>query len=250
MKKFSLGRKDKDKSDDSEDVSRSRLFGSKKKKESPPPTSRSPYQQPTTVTPVPLGNPYTKAPPPSSSNPYAASASPQMKDPYAQPRDPYANPKGLQSQGNAPVGSSSSTQPPAYDHGSGFRPGQEKSPVPQGGYGGGPRFNNVGGPGVTAGYGSNPYGQESSQTSSRPGGYGGLGNVQSQDDIDAGRDALFGGAKERVQKQQQTQNVLPPDNGDPYTANSEAPSGSSHGYGGYADRQLTVCGIHFKRYSN
>jgi len=256
MKKFGLGRKDKDKSDDSEDASRSRLFGSRKKKESPPPTSRSPYQQPITVPSASAGNPYAKASTPASGNPYATSATSQMKDPYAQSKEPYANPsqgmRGLQPQGDAfGRASSSSTQPPAYDAplgSSGFRPGNEKSPVPQGGYGGGPGFNNGGRQGVPAGYGSNPYGQESSQSSSRPGGYGGLGNVQSQDDIDAGREALFGGAKERVQQQQQQQQQiqggLPPDNRDPYTANSEEPGSLSHGYGGYADRQLTVRSTH------
>jgi len=186
MKKFGIGRKDKDKADDSEDTNRSRLFGSKKKKEPSQPASESPYTQPVSA---------------SKGNPYAQSASSSKGDPYAAQSNP---------------------QPPAYDPylaPPGPKLGNEKSPVPIGGYGGPSR----------------------GEPSTRPGGYGGLGPVQSQDDLDAGREALFGGAKSRVEKQQQIQGALPPDNGDAYTSNAVTQESSAgHGYGGYGERQLTV----------
>lgn len=72
---------------------------------------------------------------------------------------------------------------------------------------------------------------------SRAGGYGGLGTAPEED-----RDNLFGGAKDRAQKQsqQQTGSGAPP----PYDEMREGENGyggpSAPDYGAYGDRQLTA----------
>lgn len=101
---------------------------------------------------------------------------------------------------------------------------------------------------MQSGYGGNQYGEGSAQAPARVGGYGGLGHLQTQDELAAGKEALFGGAKERVQKQEQQQSHgdLPPGDDDLYTSNAQGPSSTLQGYGAYGahgDRQLTVPNI-------
>lgn len=97
--------------------------------------------------------------------------------------------------------------------------------------------------GASSGYGgADRYGAESSQASAGsrygPGGYGGLGAAPVPDE---NKNALFGGAKERVQKQEQQQMGYgqPP----PYEENAQDGGyGGSSGpsYAAYGDRQLTA----------
>lgn len=163
---FGLSKKDKEKEKSRDDgESRSSLFGSRSKS--------------------------SKATP--SANPYAVQSS--TPDPYAsRPADPY----GSKSEGNL-----NAQQPPSYDgRSSSFR--NDKSPVPPGGYGGGPsRFGGQGNYAQQGGYGSTPYGGEQS-AATRPGGYGGLGRTNSNETMgtDAGRAALFGDAPQRQLQQQ------------------------------------------------
>jgi protein transport protein SEC9 len=190
-----------------------------------------------------------------STNPYAASS----PDPYAQ---------------RAP--------PPAYTSGLPSGPGalrnqqrQEKSPVPPGGYmndgsrgnsygssGGGGGGGDGGGYGAGGGayggqgaYGGNRYGDVNggAAATSRPGrqgGYGGLGPSSSMDqDSQAGRDALFGGAAKRAQAAAAAPAPKQPSDqgGSTWGGGGEEGGygggyggGSNQGYGAYADRQLTA----------
>ena len=201
MKKFGLGKKKDDASQD-DDKQRSALFGGRKNK-------------------------------PQSTNPYANL--PTSADAYNQAKANAGVP-GYTQRAKSPA-------PPAPQPNGGY-PDEKK-----GGYGGmndGPSRNGGGyGPdryGAQGGYGADRYGGGTSQAENGDskygaGGYGGLGPA-----TDDSRDALFGGAKERVQKQtnQQMGYGQPP----PY---EEGQSGDqSGGYGGgsnheaYGDRQLTA----------
>lgn len=195
----------KDKATDGdEDSARSALFGSRKGKASPAPDS--------------------------SKNPYAA--------PAGASADPYAK-SNMQGGYGAPPSYASGGQDASMDR---FR--QEKSPVPQGGYGGAPQpragYGGSGAYGGQSGYGDDRYGQEQQQPASRygPGGYGGLGRSNSGETMntDAGRNELFGNAPQRHQKQQEQ------GYGGSGTAGGTAygESGEPGGYGAYQDRQLTA----------
>jgi len=176
-----------------------------------------------------------------SVNPYAQSAS--SNDPYGaqsgQGPPPYQN--------GPPLGSKFGTSGIDQDR---YR--QEKSPVPPGGYGNAPRFQPQGNYGSQSGYGAteNPYGQQrdSAPGPMRQGGYGGMGGDMDQPD-QGSRNALFGDAPNRYQKQQQTQQnqQLPPDNSqdDPYGASGSSRMPGTYGdegqgYGAYGDRELTA----------
>ncbi len=212
MKKFGFGKKPEEAADDS---SRNALFGSRSSKPKAPATN----------------------------NPYAVDAA--RPDPYAQGGSSYG--------GMAP--------PPAYDGAmNDYR--RDKSPVPPGGYG----SSTGGGYGASSGYenqgygggGSNRYGTgagpESGGSAPRrgPGGYGGLGRSNSQENMstDAGREALFGNAPQRSK---QPQGLPPGPNGQPRGGQGGAPGGygsgygeqgqgqgQGQGYGAYGDRQLTA----------
>ena len=195
--------------------------------------------------PAPATSPY--AVPQQSSDPYAS----RNNNPYATQNgmnDPYA-PKSQSSLTQPPTSSFGSLSlnsqpggPPAYNRGPSPQPNRyEKSPVPPGGYGGGPsRYQNSGSYGQTGGYGSDPYGNQQ-QSRYGAGGYGGLGRSNSQDttSTDAGRNALFGDAATRAAQSQSTAQQY--SGGDSSYANT----GGSGGYDSYnnppdPDRELTA----------
>lgn len=219
MKKFGLSKKDKGAEDAADESSRSRLFG-KSKNKGPAPASDNPYAQA----------------PPSGADPYARAGPAPSVSSYAPSTASYAS-------------SSASKPPPSYTPGYGAPPDndvrREKSPVPPGGYGGGnPRPGFSQGYGSMSGYGSDPYGQPSNELAPpRAGGYGGLGRSSSRETMqtDAGRDALFGDARERAQKQQAQQQTPPP--GQPGRAEDPTNYGAGDPgdmYNRYQDRQLTA----------
>lgn len=92
--------------------------------------------------------------------------------------------------------------------------------------------------GNQGGYGADRFGNAGGASTSRygPGGYGGLGSTDPNDPTAADRDALFGGARDRVQQQQQ--NGPPP----PYSEPNNAYGGGSNEYNTstYQERQLTA----------
>ena len=218
MKKLGIGRK-KDGDDDS---NRRALFGGRSK---------------------------DKSPAPSTTNPYANL--PSQADAYNQAKARAGVPGYAQAQrGSSPA------PPPAQQGGmNGGYPDEKKS----GGYGDEKKVGGSGGVsdaasrngvgygadryGASGGYGADRYGTESSQGAgpgSRygSGGYGGLGAAPVADD---NRDALFGGAKERLQKQEEQRMGYgqPP----PYEeGGQEGEYGGSSGpsYEAYGDRQLTA----------
>lgn len=224
MKRFGIGGK-KDKGDEgNEESNRNRLFSrsSKPKTSSPAPASSNPYSAPQSTG----GNPYA-APPQNGGNPYAAAPKTASSNPYAQSSKQELGGYGSQEIRRTP---SSSTQPPAYDP-TGYG----------GGSGGSSRYNNPGEFGAPRGYGGDRFGDSGSKASSiATGGYGGLGRTNSQETMgtEAGRDALFGGAKERYQQRQQ-QGTLPPEE-DPNRGFGGSSGGFNEGYGNHQDRQLTV----------
>lgn len=217
------------------DSQKANLFGSRgSNRGSPAPSSNNPYA----AAPSSSNNPYANQ---SSNNPYASQNG--MNDPYA----PKSN-SNLTQPPTSSFGSLSlnSDAPPNYDRGPSAQPNRyEKSPVPPGGYGGGPRYQNAGSYGQTGGYGSDPYGngQQQQQQQSRygAGGYGGLGRTNSHDTMgtDAGRNALFGDAASRAAQQQQQPNAY--GGGDNSYANSGGYGASDlpGGYGSAPDRELT-----------
>lgn len=91
----------------------------------------------------------------------------------------------------------------------------------------------------------NGNGGRSAAQSRGAGGYGGLGRVASNDTLStqAGRDALFGDARERHQKKE-TGNGFPGDNKQPsgeyYNQDAADAGPSKPGYGAYSDKQLTA----------
>lgn len=190
------------KSDDGDDdSSRRALFGSRSKNKSPAPPA-NPYAKP-----IPI-DPYTRA---------------KMYTGVA------ALPADEKQLGANNLKSSISAPPPGPPAG-GDIPGDNKF---QSGY----APNSYGNQG---GYGGNQYGGGASSASKYgPGGYGGLGAVDPNDPGagDANRDALFGGARERVQQQQPNGGPPPP-----YTEGAPAYGGGSNAYttSTYQERTMTA----------
>ncbi len=229
MKKFGFKKKDSE----GDDSNRSALFGSRSAKKS--------------------------SAAPASSNPYAQTSYPP--DPYTQAKI------------NAGIGASPNGQGRANpDRGGGYAGrdgaayGSDDKGRAMNGVGSGVDSKNGGGPttgsygeggygadryGNQSGYGANRYGAgagSSAAGGSRygPGGYGGMGGINTYNTVaaDDDRNALFSGAKDR-QKQatQQPSNGRPPPytEGDGYDAGqSGVHNGENQGYGAYEDRQLTA----------
>ena len=220
MKKLGIGKK-KDGDDDS---NRRALFGGRSKDKSPAPSTNNPY-----------------ANLPTQADAYNQAKARAGVPGYAQPqRGPSPAPPPAQQGGYGGINGGYPDEKKSIGY------GDEKR---DGGYGGmnGNASRNGGGYGAdrygaSSGYGADRYGAESSQASAGsrygPGGYGGLGGPPVPDE---NKDALFGGAKDRVQKQEQQQMGYgqPP----PYeeTAQEGGYGGSSGpSYGAYGDRQLTA----------
>ncbi|OOF99500.1 hypothetical protein ASPCADRAFT_203277 [Aspergillus carbonarius ITEM 5010] len=151
-------------------------------------------------------------------------------NPYAKPipTDPYTKAK-IQA-GVAPLPAGEQPPPPANSSGAHNIPGDHKHQ----GYAPN-RYGNQGG------YGSDRFGGGgAAPAASRygPGGYGGLGSADPNDPADGNRDALFGGARERVQQQQQAGGAPPP----PYSEGSAPYGGGSNDYNTstYQERNLTA----------
>ena len=223
MKKLGLGRK---KDDGDNDSNRSALFGGRK--------SKSPNPQTT--------NPYANLP--SQADAYNQAKARAGVPGYAQ-RGPSPQPPSAQQGG---YGGMNGGYP---DDKKGSPYGDEKKSGGYGGMGNGPPRNGGGYQpdryGAQSGYGADKYESGGSQAEgggSRygPGGYGGLGRTTSNTTAttDDNRDALFGGAKDRVQKQSQQQMGYgaPP----PYEEGQSGGYGESSGptYQAYGDRQLTA----------
>ncbi|KAK5161637.1 hypothetical protein LTR04_003978 [Oleoguttula sp. CCFEE 6159] len=163
-------------------------------------------------------------------------------NPYAQPPSNSGSPDPHAARPPSIAPSVASTLPPPYGSSASFQqPRRDKSPVPPGGYGAAQAA--YGGQGA---YGGNRYGDNGASNTRGPGGYGGLGRRASQDTMttDAGREALFGDAPQRIQQQRQIQTQLPPENGETgsagYSDQSGANGSQDQGYGAYQDRQLTA----------
>ena len=206
MKRFGIGKKG-----DDEDTNKSKLFGSSK--------SRSLNQ--------------------TAANPYAVSQ-PDLGDHYSQPSPSNFYPN-KQYAGSM---TSSTTQLPLYSPGPSSQQsaGGDRYLQPVASRGG---YSNQGSYGNQSGYGAPIY--QDQRPTRRSGGYGGLGRTHSDEttNTDAGRDALFGGARERYQQQQQQQQAsqLPPE--EQYGANGHGANSfnADSGYGGYDqghNRQLTA----------
>lgn len=159
--------------------------------------------------PAPPANPYAK---PIPTNPYTKAKIEAGVAPLPASQQPVAGDKSPVATATAPIAAPAG--PPA-----GYAPN---------------KYGNQGG------YGTDRFGGGGGGASSRPGGYGGLGS-DPNDPGDANRDALFGGARERVQQQQPG---APP----PYEEGGNAAGGAYGGYGGgsndynnvYQERQLTA----------
>ncbi len=224
MKKLGLGKK-KDEGD--EEKQRSSLFGGRSKNKSTNPQTTNPY-----------------ANLPTQADAYNQAKANAGVPGYTQ-RGPSSAPPPAQQGSN---GGTNGGYPDEKKGGYTGFPSEKKS----GGYGGmneGPPRNGSafsgGGFGAQSGYGSDKYGASDSQPQvggSRygSGGYGGLGPATNSPDDN--RDALFGGAKERVQKQT-NQNV---GDGQPPPYDEGQLGSQSGGYGGgssyeaYGDRRLTA----------
>ncbi|MCJ1283684.1 Protein transport protein S9 plasma membrane t-SNARE [Xylographa opegraphella] len=220
MRKFGFGKK----ADNDDAANRSALFGSKSKSKSPAP-SVNPYAQPSLPP-----DPYTQA----KQKVYA----PPEKNGYA-----------TQDRGNDRYGGDNKggmSDPYGSNNGNGNRYGAAPGGSNGGGYGA-DRY------GAHGGYGADRYGTTASAPSQAggsrygAGGYGGLGGVSAYDDkADDNRDALFGGAKERLQQKNPPQAGYgqPP----PYDEGGQASnypdassSSSSHPYNAqHEDRQLSA----------
>lgn len=199
-----------------------------------------------------FGRSKDKSPAPPTNNPYANL--PTQADAYNQAKARAGVPGYAQAQrGPSPA-------PPSAQHGRyGGMNGGGSDEKKSGGYGDEKKTEGYGGMddpaprngggygadryGASSGYGADRHGAESSQAGGAgsrygPGGYGGLGATPVQDE---NKDALFGGAKERVGKQEQQQMGYgqPP----PYEeGGQEGGYGGSSGptYEAYGDRQLTA----------
>lgn len=209
-------------------------FGKKKDKEKGRDNSPAPY----VADPVAQKDPYAL-----DTNKYAhyggkPSAYEQAKQTYAPPGSSAA---GQRQQGyGGPPSAAASARAPSYG-----TPSMNGSPPPA--YGA-DRYSNAGSTyegkqeTTSNGYGGRPQGGSSRGA----GGYGGLGRVNSNDTLStqAGKDALFGDAKDRAAKKEQG-NGFPGDNKQPtgeYYATG-TPSGGPSGqpsYGAYQDRNLTA----------
>lgn len=211
-------KKNKDGDDDS---NRNALFGGRGKSKSPAPPSSNPYAQ-AAIPP----DPYTRAkmnagvsqgpsqtyqgPPQPSQGGYGGMSQPSQSRGYGQQPSAYGGQSG------------------GYGDKYGGPPGDNKI---QGGYAP-DRYANQGAYGG-ASSGGNPYGAPQASGVARAGGYGGLGRTASYETTpDDNRDALFGGAGERLAQRQQQG---PPD----YAYQSQDQSGADTSYGAYGDRQLT-----------
>lgn len=204
-----FGKKSDDKGEDSK---RSALFGGRSKNsKSPSPQSQNPY-----------------ANLPSQSDAYTQAKSRAGVPGYSQPSSTSTPPPGYAGAGAASAGGS--RYPDEKKSANGYGPDKYGA---QGGYGG-DRYGSDRGAGPS---------QAAAPASSRSGGYGGLGPAPAQQDDN--RNALFGGAKERVQKQHQQQmgyGPPPP----PYEDGSPQAGGGDYGgpprpdYQAYGDRQLTA----------
>lgn len=218
MGRFGLGKKD----DGDEESSRSKLFGGRSKTKSPNPQTTNPY-----------------ANLPTQADAYNAAKAKAGVPGYAQRGPSPAPPPPSGSYGRANGGYPNDMKSGGYGGTNGGPPEEKKSA----GYGA-EKY------GAQSGYGADRYGSGSSSlqpdagaSSSRygPGGYGGLGRAPSSSmtDADDNRDALFGGAKERVQKrtdQQMGYGQPPPyEEGQPGGYGESGPS-----YEAYGDRQLTA----------
>jgi hypothetical protein len=229
MKKFGFGKKD-----GGDDSNRLALFGSKSKSKSPAP-SANPYAVPAGV-PI---DPYTQA----KINAYTPKTSLPEKNGYDQPKAG-GNPYGVDNKGAAGdrYGAPNSGAD-RYGAGSGSYSGA------RGGYGA-DKY------GAQGGYGGDRYGtgggaapSQSGASKYGAGGYGGLGATGGYDNgADENRDALFGGAKDRLKQKPQQPNGYgqPPPYEDPSQSGTQSNYGGSssqQGHGGYgsapADRQLT-----------
>ncbi len=213
MKKFGFGFGKKGEGE--EDSNRSALFGSRSKDKSPN-SAANPYAQP-----------------PSAS-------------------DPYNNAKLRAGVGGTPKGPG-----PAKDQYSrGGSSARQDGDMPGSAYGGVDNSNSKNGGaygsdkyGAQSGYGADKYGAGSGGAQSNnggsrygPGGYGGLGNTTASDD---NRDALFGGARERLQQNPHNADGLgqPPPYGADYGQGGQSGAygaGANQGYEAYGDRQLTA----------
>lgn len=222
MKKLGIGKKN---DDGNEEKQRSSLFGGRSKNKSNPQTT----------------NPYANLP--TSADAYNAAKAKAGVPGYSQ-RGPSPAPPAAQQGGR---GAYPDEKKGVYGGMNGGHPDEKKSA----GYGttsdGPPRNGGGYGPdryGAQSGYGADRYGgggaaQPEGGGGSRYGsrGYGGLGNAP-----DDNRDALFGGAQERVQKQTNQQMGY----GQPPPYEEGQPGGQSGAYGGgssyeaYGDRQLTA----------
>ena len=216
MKKFGFGKK----GDDGDDSNRLALFGSKSKSKSPAPTA-NPYAQPT----IPI-DPYTQA----KMNAYAPRPTEPAQDGYGAPQsgpDKYGADKGVMD--NPYAGASVSNNGNRYGATSGGY-GADKYGA-QGGYGA-DRYGTSGRPAASQS-GSSRYGA---------GGYGGLGGASAYDDgADESRDALFGGAKDRLK--QKAPEPSPYGQPPPYDSNPSdtTANSSSQGYGShYEQRERTA----------
>lgn len=225
MKKLGLGKK---KDDGDQDKQRSALFGGRSKNKSPNPQTSNPY-----------------ANLPTQGDAYNAAKAKAGVPGYAQ-RGPSPAPPPAQQSG---YGGYPDEKRGGYGGMNGGYPDEKKS----GGYGGvqdnSSRNGGGYGPdryGAQSGYGADKYGGGSEGGGSRygPGGYGGLGSASNAPDEN--RDALFGGARERVEKQSNQQMGY----GQPPPYEEGQPGDQQGGYGGgggggpsyqaYGDRQLTA----------
>lgn len=233
---FGLKKSDKDGDLDSQKKS---LFGSRSKVSksgSPAHASSNPYAVPAQSSGN--DNPYANQ---GSSNPYVNQAQ----------NDPYMNSSAsvqssqlpTSSMGNLSI-SSQSTAPPAYGHGNGPAPNRyDKSPVPQGGYGGASQARYGREQAHYDGYGSDPYGTSSGPSQSRAGGYGGLGRTNSNETTttNAGRDALFGDAEQRAASRPLDPYAVLQDADNSYSNTGGHDSvGMPGGYGAGPARELTA----------
>lgn len=261
MKKLGLGRK---KEDGDEDSNRSALFGGRKSKSPAPPASSNPYAVNTPAdiynqakakagVPGYVNRQPSPAPPSAQQGGYGGPPpSQQGRGGYGgmnggYPDDKKANPYGSEKQSGSNGGYLDDKRPSPYgsEKQSGSNGGTGEGSGKGGGYGA-DRY------GAQSGYGGDRYGSGGPQSEAGgsrygPGGYGGLGRTTSHatDATDDNRDALFGGARERVQQrtQQQMGYGAPPPYEEPQSGEGQ-PGGyggsSGPSYGAYGDRQLTA----------
>ncbi|KAI4280992.1 MAG: hypothetical protein L6R38_004021 [Xanthoria sp. 2 TBL-2021] len=225
MGKFGFGKK----GDDDEDSKRSALF-SRSKNKSPNPAT-NPYAQPAAAS-----DPYTQA---------------KLRVSQGLPaREPSPGPGATKGGGYEEDVKRGENGFPAAPTSEGYG-GLQSGPSNTGG------ASRYGGPGygadkygASSGYGGDKYGTgeaapQSNGGGSRygPGGYGGLGPASAPDED---RDALFGGARERLQQRTQRPAGAPPPYGADYGQHdSTAPGGygaapGSSSHEAYGERQLTA----------